>query len=76
MYRAEHVVAGPANHAHARIVFDKEHSTAIVLSVSSPMPQRGSRKGETFGAGFSEPPNKELDVQWTNDEQTKHFHKL
>ena len=60
MYRAEHVLIGPANHAHARIVFGKKQCTAMVLRVSSPMPQRGSRKGETFGAGFSEPHDKDL----------------
>ena len=28
MYRVEHVVVAPANHAYARIVFDKEQCTA------------------------------------------------
>jgi len=34
----------------------------MVLRVSSPMLQRGSRKCGTLGAWFSEPPNKELEV--------------
>jgi hypothetical protein len=35
----------------------------MVLRISSPMPQPGSRKCGTVGARFSEPPNKELGVQ-------------
>jgi len=36
--------------------------------VTSPMPQGGSRKRGTFGAWFSEPPNKELAIH-ANDYQ-------
>jgi hypothetical protein len=60
VYLAEHVVIGPANHAYSWVAFDKEHCTASVLRVSSPMPQRGSRKGGRLGVWFSEPPKKEL----------------
>ncbi|MFM7518494.1 MAG: hypothetical protein ACKO3V_16280, partial [Pirellula sp.] len=60
VYLAEHVVIGPANHAYSWVAFDKEHCTASVVRVTSPMPQRGSRKGGRLGVWFSEPPNKEL----------------
>jgi hypothetical protein len=46
VYRYEHVVIGPANHAYTSVAFAKEHCGAMVLLLSSPMPQRGSRKGE------------------------------
>ena len=61
VYPTEHVVIGPANHSHAWVASANEHCTAMVLLISSPMPQRGSRKYGTLGAWFSEPPNKELD---------------
>jgi hypothetical protein len=61
VYRTEHVVIGPASHFFAWVVFAKEHCTATILQVSSPMPQRCSRKCGTLGAWFSKPPNKELD---------------
>jgi len=61
VYPAEHLVIGPANHAYFWVAFAKEHCTEMVLLISSPMPQRGSRKCGTLGAGFSEPPIKELD---------------
>ena len=60
MYRAEHVVIRPANLAYVWVALAKEHCRAMVLRVSSPMPQRGSRKCGTLGEWFSEPPNKEL----------------
>jgi len=60
LYLAEHVVNGPANHAYSWVAFDKKHCTATVLRVSSPLPQRGSRKGGRLGVWFSEPPNNEF----------------
>jgi hypothetical protein len=63
MYRAEHVVIGPANYTFAWVAFAKEQCTAMVLRVSSPMPQRGSRKCGILGGWFSEPLNKELDAR-------------
>ena len=60
LYRSDNVVIGPANQAYTWVAFAKEHSTAMVLRVSSQMPQRGSRKCGTLGGWFSEPPNKEL----------------
>jgi hypothetical protein len=54
------MVVGPANHDYVWVAFAKEHCTAMVLLISSPMPQRGSRKCGTLGAWFSELPNKEL----------------
>ena len=67
MYPAEHLVIGPANHAYFWVAFAKEHCTEMVLLISSPMPQRGSRKCGTLGTWFSEPPNKELGcfMPWT-----------
>ena len=44
VYRAEHVVVGPAGHTFVWVAFAKERCTALVLRLSSPMPQRGSRK--------------------------------
>ena len=61
MYRYEHVVIGPANYAYAWVALVKEHCTAMALRDFIPMPQGGSRKGETFGAWFSELAKKELD---------------
>jgi hypothetical protein len=48
LYRDEHLVIGPASHVFAWVVFAMEHFTAMVLRVSSPMPQRGSRKCGTL----------------------------
>lgn len=61
VYLTEQVVIGTANHAYVWVAFAKEHCTAMVLRISSPMLQRGSRKCGTLGAWFSEPPNKELE---------------
>lgn len=60
LYRSDNVVIGPANQAYTWVAFDKERSTAMVLRVSSQMPQRGSRKCGTLGSWFSEPPNREF----------------
>jgi hypothetical protein len=49
VYRAEHLVIGPASHVYAWVTFAKEHYTAMVLWVSRPMPQRGFRKCGTLG---------------------------
>jgi len=61
VYPTEHVVIGPANHSHAWVASANEHCTAMVLLISSHMPQHCSRKCGTLGAWFSEPPIKELD---------------
>jgi hypothetical protein len=45
MYPGEQVVIGPVNHAYSWVAFDKEPCTAMILRVSSPMQQRGSREG-------------------------------
>ena len=60
VYRYEHVVIGPANYSYAWVAFAKENCTAMGFRVFIPMPQGGSRKGETFGAWFSELAKKEL----------------
>ena len=60
VYPAEDVVIGPANYSFAWVAFAKEQCTAMVLRVSSSMPQRGSRKCGKLVGWFSEPPNKEL----------------
>jgi hypothetical protein len=60
VYRAEHLVIGPASHVFAWVVFAKDCFTAMGLQVFSAIPQRGFRKCGTLGAWFSEPPNKEL----------------
>jgi hypothetical protein len=60
LYRSENVVIGPANKAYTWVAFVKERSTAMVLRVSSPTPQRSCRKCGTFGAWFLEPPSNEL----------------
>ena len=60
LYRSDNVVVGLASQAYTWVAFAKEHSTAMVLRLSSQMPQRDSRKCCTLGAWFSEPPNSEL----------------
>jgi hypothetical protein len=44
MYLIELLVIGSVNHAYAWVFFAKEHCTAMVLRVFSPMPQRISRE--------------------------------
>ena len=60
VYRDEHVVIGPANLVYAWVALVKEHCTAMALRESTTMPQRGSRKGGTCRAWFSEPAKKKL----------------
>ena len=60
VYPFEQLVIGPVNHAYSSVAFDKEPCTAMILRVSSPMQQRGSRKGGIRGAWLSVPPDKEL----------------
>ena len=43
LYRSDNVVNGPASQPYTWVAFAKEHSTAMVLRLSSQMPQRGSR---------------------------------
>jgi hypothetical protein len=61
VYRDEHVVIGPASHAYAWVALVKEHCTAMALRESTTMPQRGSRKGGTCRAWFSEPAKKKFE---------------
>ena len=60
VYPGEQLVIGSVNYAYSWVAFDKEPCTAMILRVSSPMQQRGSRKGGILGAWFSEPPDKKL----------------
>lgn len=59
-YRVEYVVIRPANHGYTRVALVKEYFTEMVLRESISMSQRGSGKGGTCGAWFSEPAKKEL----------------
>ena len=43
LYRSDNVVVGLASQAYTWVAFAKERCTAMVLRVSSQMPQRGSR---------------------------------
>ncbi len=55
MYRAEHVLIGPANHAYIRIAFGKEHTTAMVLRIKPDaaawFTERGDIRGGVLGKG-------------------------
>lgn len=60
MYRDVYVVIEPASHGYAWVALVKEYFTAMVLRISSPMPQGGSWKGGTCEAWLSEPAKKDL----------------
>jgi len=60
VYRAEHVVIGPANHGYDWVALVEEDCTARALRESDPTPNRGSRKEVANWEWFAEPTKNKL----------------